>query len=91
MSRGDTISKAEFFALAGNKLVQKKQALRAFELFDTAGKGVVILEDLQRIAAELGEEMTEDDIQEMIDEVDQSGEGLLTPEDFVKIAKKVGL
>jgi Ca2+-binding EF-hand superfamily protein len=89
--REDTVPREVFFELAGKKLVQKEQALKAFQLFDTAGKGVVVLEDLQRVASELGEEMTQEEFQEMVDEVDASGEGLLSTEDFVKIAKEIRL
>ena len=85
------VSRDDFWSLAGQKLVQQRQAIQAFGLFDAAGKGVVILEDLQRVAAELGEEMTDDELQEMIEEVDRSGEGLLTKEDFIQIAQQIRL
>lgn len=91
MPRNEMITRDEFYSLAGRKLIQKEQALKAFALFDPSEKGVVILEDLQRVASELGEELTVVEMEEMIREVDQSGEGLLTTEDFVKIANVVGL
>jgi len=87
----DEVDREIFFAVASRKLVQKDKAARAFSLFDTGEKGVVVLEDIQRMAEELEISLTEEEMQEMIDEVDSSGDGLLTLDDFVKIAKKVNL
>ena len=87
----ETLDQDEFFSMAGRKLEQKNKAMKAFELFDEHQKGVVVLEDLQRVRDELGESFTSEELEEMIQEVDQSGDGLLTSEDFIKIAKIVRL
>jgi centrin-3 len=71
--------------------VQQEKATRAFQLIDEAQKGVVVLEDLQRIAADLDQELTEEELVEMIQFVDKSSDGLLTPRHFFKIARKVNL
>ena len=65
--------------------------MRAFELFDEHGKGVVIREDVERIAARLGESLEEEEVEEMINLLDTSGEGLLDPQTFVRLAKTIGL
>lgn len=80
-----------FTQMASEWLQRKEKALRAFSLFDRDQKGLVVVQDLERIATELGETFTVEELEEMVNEVDQSGEGLLTSEDFVRIAKKVGL
>jgi len=80
--------------LAAKNYAQTKRALRAFELLDEAGKGCVVVEDLQRVANEiLGEDgqTTEDDLIEMIQQFDQSGDGVLSKDDFIRIARQVGL
>jgi Ca2+-binding EF-hand superfamily protein len=80
-----------FIKFGAIKLVQIEKAQKAFSLFDKDDKGVVVLEDLQRVAQELGEDLTNEELTEMVDLVDRSGDGLLSPNDFVKIAKKVNL
>jgi Ca2+-binding EF-hand superfamily protein len=80
-----------FIQFGAIKLVQIEKAQNAFALFDKDDKGVVVFEDLQRVAQELGEDFTNDELTEMVDLVDRSGDGLLSPKDFAKIAKRVDL
>jgi centrin-1 len=87
----DSLDQASFVRLAASKRVQSDKALEAFELMDEDGKGVVVLEDLQRVAEDLGEEISREELVEMIALADRSGDGLLTPQDFVRVARKVNL
>ncbi len=80
-----------FLRFAADKSIQIEKSNRAFELIDDAKKGVVVFEDLQRICIELGEEISEEELLEMIDFVDSSGEGLLTRKHFFRIARKSNL
>lgn len=71
---------------------QQQQAEKVFSLLDEAGKGVVVLHDLQRVVNDImDEDVTEEDLVEMIHEFDQSGDGLLFREDIIRIARLVGL
>ncbi|GAX11058.1 hypothetical protein FisN_24Lh005 [Fistulifera solaris] len=71
---------------------QQQRARKVFSLLDEAGKGVVVVQDLQRVAQEmLEEEVNDEDLEEMIREFDQSGDGLLYPDDILRIARLVGL
>jgi Ca2+-binding EF-hand superfamily protein len=81
----------QFLRFAAAKSIQQEKSLNAFELIDEARKGVVVLEDLQRVATDLGEDFTQEDLIEMIQFVDRSADGLLTPKHFFKIARKVNL
>ncbi|KAF9141564.1 hypothetical protein BG015_001235 [Linnemannia schmuckeri] len=63
---------------------------RVFQLFDTQGKGSIRLEDLRRIASELGIPMKEQELQEMIEEGDRDGDGGVTEQEFARIMKKAG-
>ena len=90
-SKEDTIDQETFNLLAGRKLEQKSRALKAFKLFDVHNKGLVVLEDLQRVVADLDESLTVEELEEMVREVDKSGDGFLTKTDFLDIAKKVQL
>mmetsp|Transcript_9845 Transcript_9845/g.17982 ORF Transcript_9845/g.17982 Transcript_9845/m.17982 type:complete len:183 (+) Transcript_9845:75-623(+) len=80
-----------FLRFAAAKTIQHSRAQKAFGLMDEAQKGVVVLEDLERVATDLGENLTTEEITEMIDYIDRSGEGLLTLSHFFKIARKVNL
>jgi len=75
--------------------LQTERARKVFDLLDAAGKGVVVLEDLQRFVGEVltGGDSTidDDDLMEMVEEFDTSGCGLLSRDDLVLIARKVGL
>lgn len=43
------------------------------------------------MAKELGETMTDDELQEMIDEADRDGDGEISEEEFIRIMKKTNL
>lgn len=80
-----------FSRFAASKLRQKDKASTAFTLFDKDGKGLVCLEDVARVATELGEDFTEDELEEMMHEADPSGEGLIDGEAIFRIVRKLNL
>ncbi|KAH8600416.1 hypothetical protein B0O99DRAFT_668361 [Bisporella sp. PMI_857] len=53
----------------------RDEILRAFALFDTDDKGMISLEDLRRVARELGEGLEEEELVAMIEEFDLEGKG----------------
>ena len=59
---------------------EEDQVKHVFDLFDTDKKGYINVDDLRRIADELGESMNEDELQEMIQRASQDGR--VTLEDF---------
>lgn len=63
----------------------RDEVLRAFELFDEGGKGTINLQDLRRVARELGEGLEEDELAAMIDEFDLDGDGAINREEFLGI------
>ncbi len=59
--------------------------IATFRLFDTDGTGVVTLDTLRRVAAELGEPLSEAEAKQMIKEADSNGDGAVTQADFVRL------
>ncbi|KAG7340558.1 hypothetical protein IV203_024101 [Nitzschia inconspicua] len=87
----DSIDADMFLRFSAAMTLQKEKSDKAFQLMDGGEKGLVLIEDLQRVAADLGEDLSEEDLHEMMDFVDPSGEGLLSPKHFFKIARQVNL
>ena len=59
-------------------------------MFDVDNKGTIGFKELKRVAKELGENMTDEELREMVEEADKDGDGEIREEDFVKIMKKIG-
>jgi len=66
----------------------REEILKIFALFDEEGTGKITFRNLKRVAAELGESLTDDELQEMIDEADRTGDGTINKEEFFKVMKK---
>ncbi|KAF2744619.1 EF-hand [Sporormia fimetaria CBS 119925] len=62
-----------------------EEIIRAFELFDEGGKGRITLQDLRRVARELGEGLQEDELVAMIEEFDMDGDSAISREEFINI------
>lgn len=69
----------------------REEILKAFRLFDDDNTGKISLKNLKRVARELGETMSEEELQEMIDEADRDGDGEISEEEFIRIMKKTNL
>lgn len=80
---------SSFQTVTARKILERdprEEILRAFELFDEGAKGFIDLEDLRRVARELGETgLEEDELRAMIEEFDLEGVGGVTREGFVGI------
>lgn len=64
---------------------------KAFRLFDDDETGRITFRNLKRVAKELGEDMTDEELQEMIDEADREGTGEVSLDDFKRIMKKTNV
>ncbi|XP_072514447.1 centrin-3 [Salminus brasiliensis] len=63
----------------------KEEILKAFKLFDDDDSGKISLRNLRRVARELGEDMTDEELRAMIDEFDTDGDGEINQEEFISI------
>lgn len=89
-----TIDFNEFLEMMTTKIStkdSKEEILKAFRLFDDDETGKITFRNLKRVAKELGENMTDEELQEMIDEADRDGDGEISEEEFIRIMKKTSL
>ncbi|KAG0333928.1 eukaryotic translation initiation factor 2C, 2, partial [Podila humilis] len=75
----------------GNDRFEQDELSRVFQLFDAQGKGYIRMDDLRRLANELGLSMTDQQLEEMMDEADRDGNGAVTPDEFGRIMKKTAM
>lgn len=84
----------EFLDMMTTKMAERdprEEMIKAFRLFDDDESGKISFKNLKRVAKELGENMTDEEIQEMIDEADRDGDGEISEEEFMRIMKKTNL
>ena len=61
---------------------------RVFKLFDSNRNGYISLEDMKRVAKELGEDISEKELAEIISRADLNGDSKLDIEDFYNVMTK---
>ncbi|XP_067404679.1 centrin-2 isoform X2 [Emydura macquarii macquarii] len=88
------ISFNDFLVVMTQKMAEKdskEEILKAFKLFDDDETGKISFKNLKRVAKELGENLTDEELQEMIDEADRDGDGEVNEQEFLRIMKKTSL
>merc|ERR1711881_74217 len=63
---------------------------RVFKLFDNDRTGEISLDNLKRVASELGEEVSNEELQEMVQRNDVDKDGAWTLDDFYAVMTKKG-
>ncbi|KFQ84910.1 Centrin-2, partial [Phoenicopterus ruber ruber] len=77
-----------FLQVMTRKMVEpcpKKEILKAFKVFDCDGTGKISFENLKVVASEVGEDITDEELQEMIAEADVDGDGEVDEQEFLRI------
>ncbi|XP_069118561.1 calmodulin-like [Argopecten irradians] len=85
-----TIDFAEFLTMMAKRMSNapespEEQMLEAFRLFDRDGNGSISPEELKQVMANLGEKLTDEELDSMIKEADTDGDGSVNYEEFVKM------
>jgi centrin-1 len=89
-----TIEYPEFEEMMAVKIAERdprEEIIKAFKLFDEEGTGKISFKNLKRVARDLGETLSDEEIQEMIDEADRDGDGEVSLEEFIRVMKKTNL
>lgn len=78
----------DFYLVVGEKILQRDpldEIKRAFRLFDDDNTGKISLKNLKRVAHELGENLTDEELRAMIDEFDLDDDGEINEDEFIAI------
>jgi calmodulin len=78
----------EFLTVMARKMKDtdsEEEILEAFKVFDKDGNGFISAAELRHIMTNLGEKLTDEEVDEMIREADIDGDGQINYEEFVKM------
>lgn len=88
------IGEKDFTDLMSSRLNEKNvndEIMKAFQLFDSNHKGKITIDDLERVAEQLNENLSKEELQEMIDEADLNNDKAVDSQEFLRIMKKTCL
>lgn len=88
------LSYDNFLNLMTKKMSEKdenEEILKAFKLFDDDETETISFMNLKRVALELGENLTDEELHEMISEADLSGDGMVDKNEFLRIMKRTNI
>lgn len=88
------ITFADFLQVMTVKMAEKdsnEEILKAFRLFDDDDTGKISFKNLKRVAKELGENLNDEELREMLEEADLDGDGEVNEEEFLRVMKKTSL
>ena len=86
-----TITYDEFVEMVTPRMLNRdsrEEIMKVFALFDDDNTGAISFKNLKRVATELGENLTDDELQEMVDEADRDGDGVINDEEFYRVMRK---
>ena len=79
----DFVSMMENRQLPNND--SEDELLKAFRIFDLNGKGYISVDELRHVMTNLGETITDEEVDDFIREADVDGDGQINYEEFVRI------
>ena len=81
----------EFLDLMTSKMGDsdtKEEIQKIFSLFDDDKTGFITIQNLKRVAKELGENLSDSELMEMIDRADNDEDGQISPDEFFAMMSK---
>ena len=84
----------DFLEIMTTKISERdpiEEISKAFKLFDEDNTGCISLRNLRRIAREMQENLSDDELQAMIDEFDKDGDGEINEAEFLAIMKQTSI
>ncbi|GAB5372569.1 hypothetical protein AAMO2058_001676900 [Amorphochlora amoebiformis] len=88
------IAYADFAEIMGEKVLQRdpeEEMRKAFALFDDDDTGFISSKNLRRVSRELGEVLSEEELNAMIEEFDKDQDGEISMAEFMAIMKQTSL
>merc|ERR1711918_299485 len=88
-----TIEFGEFLEMMTGKMGEKdsrEDIEKVFKLFDDDNTNKISFRNLARVAGELGENIDDEELQDMINQADRDGDGEINIDEFYRIMKKKG-
>jgi len=88
------IEYADFVDIMTQKMAERdpeEEIRKAFSLFDDDRTGKISLKNLRRVARELGETLSDEELQAMIDEFDKNQDGEIDEAEFMGIMKQTSI
>jgi len=88
------VTREQFTEMMASRLIEKDtrdEIAKAFRLFDDDETGKITFQNLKRVAKELGESISDEELRDMIHEADLDGDGQVNEEEFYRIMKKTCL
>ncbi|XP_073303515.1 calmodulin-1-like [Primulina huaijiensis] len=88
-----TIEFAEFLTLMAKKVKDsdsEEELKEAFKVFDKDQNGYISATELRHVMINLGEKLSDDEVEQMIREADLDGDGQVNYDEFVKMMMTIG-
>lgn len=85
-----TVEFEEFIEMMEGKMSGKdpvEEMQKAFKMYDIESKGKITVDDMVRVAKELGENLSKDELQGILDESDRDGSGTLQEDEFIRVMR----
>ena len=85
---GGSIDFDEFMVMMADRMKerdQEEEVIEAFKVFDADASGYITSDELRRILMDLGEDVTEEEMDQLILEADLDGNGRIDYDEFSKL------